>query len=154
MLLADNYYHHSWWVCTWSKEYLFLYHPWPQFWQGKYVSSNAWFVAWLQLYCSLWCLKKQRKRVNFCTKQSCISLNGLRALYWMQLELQYHQDFAAITGSIGLTASPVVEATGVVGSDGFSVGGELGFDTVSGKFTKYNAGVNYIKPDFNASVIL
>ncbi|CAK9195269.1 unnamed protein product [Sphagnum troendelagicum] len=71
-----------------------------------------------------------------------------------KLELQYHQDFAAITGSIGLTASPVVEATGVVGSDGFSVGGELGFDTVSGKFTKYNAGVNYIKPDFNASVIL
>ncbi|CAM6039059.1 unnamed protein product [Sphagnum compactum] len=71
-----------------------------------------------------------------------------------KLELQYRQDYAAITGTIGLTQSPIVEATGVVGSDGFAFGGELGFDSTSGNLTKYNAGLSFIKSDFNASLIL
>jgi voltage-dependent anion channel protein 2 len=71
-----------------------------------------------------------------------------------KLELQYRQDYAAITGKVGLTPSPIVEATGVVGSDGFAVGGELAFDTASGNITKYSAGLNVIKPDFNASLTL
>jgi hypothetical protein len=62
----------------------------------------------------------------------------------MQLELQYRQDYAAITGTIGLTQSPIVEATGVVGSDGFAFGGELGFDSTSGNLTKYNAGLSFL----------
>jgi hypothetical protein len=83
-----------------------------------------------------------------------ISLYGLRLLYWMQVELQYRQDYAAITGTIGLKPSPIVEATGVVGSNGFAVGGELAFDTASGNLTKYNAALNYIQPGFNGSLIL
>jgi voltage-dependent anion channel protein 2 len=71
-----------------------------------------------------------------------------------KVELQYRQDYAAITGSIGLKPSPIVEATGVVGSDGFAVGGELAFDTASGNLTKYNAALNYIQPGFNGSLIL
>lgn len=72
----------------------------------------------------------------------------------MQLELQYRQEYAGITGSIGLTPAPIVEATGAIGSEGFSVGGELAFDTASGSLIKYNAGVGFVKPDFNASLIL
>ncbi|CAM6046127.1 unnamed protein product [Sphagnum compactum] len=71
-----------------------------------------------------------------------------------KVELQYRQDYAAITGSIGLKPSPIVEATGVVGSDGFAVGGELAFDTASGNLIKYNAALNYIQPGFNGSLIL
>jgi voltage-dependent anion channel protein 2 len=71
-----------------------------------------------------------------------------------KVELQYRHDYAAITGSIGLKPSPIVEATGVVGSDGFVVGGELAFDTASGNLTKYNAALNYIQPGFNGSLIL
>lgn len=71
-----------------------------------------------------------------------------------KLELFYKQDFCGISGSIGLTPTPIVEATGALGSDGFSVGGELAFDTASGSLIKYNAGLGFVKPDFNASLIL
>lgn len=71
-----------------------------------------------------------------------------------KLELLYKQDFCGISGSIGLTPTPIVEATGAIGSEGFSVGGELAFDTASGSLIKYNAGLGFVKPDFNASLIL
>jgi hypothetical protein len=38
----------------------------------------------------------------------------------MQIELQYHKEYAAITGSIGLTPSLIVEATGLDDSDAFA----------------------------------
>ncbi len=44
-LSADNYNHHSWWVCTRSKEYIFLHNSRPQFWQGK--------CFWQRMICSL-----------------------------------------------------------------------------------------------------
>jgi hypothetical protein len=72
----------------------------------------------------------------------------------VQLELLYKQDFCGISGAIGLTPTPIVEATGALGSEGFSVGGELAFDTASGSLIKYNAGLGFVKPDFNASLIL
>ena len=72
----------------------------------------------------------------------------------MQLEIQYKQDYCGITGSIGLTPQPIVEATGAIGNDGFSVGGEVAFDSASGALIKYNAGIGIVKPDFNASLIL
>ena len=72
----------------------------------------------------------------------------------MQLELQYKQDYCGITGSIGLTPQPIVEATGALGSEGFSVGGELAFDTANGALIKYNAGIGFVKPDFTASLVL
>jgi hypothetical protein len=38
----------------------------------------------------------------------------------MQIELQYHKEYAATTGSIGLTPSLIVEATRLVGGDAFA----------------------------------
>lgn len=36
----------------------------------------------------------------------------------------------------------------------FTVGGEVGYETASGLFTKYNAGIGVTKPEFSAAVIL
>ncbi|CAK9195528.1 unnamed protein product [Sphagnum jensenii] len=71
-----------------------------------------------------------------------------------KIELQYCHEYGSVTGGIGLTSSPIVEATGCVGSDGFAFGGEMAFDTALGCLTKYNAGVGFTKPDFSASLIV
>jgi voltage-dependent anion channel protein 2 len=71
-----------------------------------------------------------------------------------KIELQYCHEYGSVTGGIGLTSSPIVEATGCIGSDGFAFGGEMAFDTALGCLTKYNAGVGFTKPDFSASLIV
>ncbi|KAH8950756.1 hypothetical protein BDL97_10G101200 [Sphagnum fallax] len=71
-----------------------------------------------------------------------------------KIELQYCHEYGSVTGGIGLTSSPIVEATGCVGSDGFAFGGEMAFDTALGCLTKYNAAVGFTKPDFSASLIV
>ncbi|KAJ7530814.1 hypothetical protein O6H91_14G020500 [Diphasiastrum complanatum] len=69
-----------------------------------------------------------------------------------KVELQYLHDYAGISTAVGLTASPVVDFTGAIGSDGLAAGGEVAFNTASGSFTKYNAGIGFTKPDFSAAV--
>uniref|UniRef100_A0A0C9S389 TSA: Wollemia nobilis Ref_Wollemi_Transcript_15486_1307 transcribed RNA sequence n=1 Tax=Wollemia nobilis TaxID=56998 RepID=A0A0C9S389_9CONI len=71
-----------------------------------------------------------------------------------KVELQYLHDNAGITTSIGLTAAPLVECSGVIGNESVAVGGEVAFDTASGNITKYNAGLSYVKPDFVSSLQL
>ncbi|KAH9550932.1 hypothetical protein CY35_10G097600 [Sphagnum magellanicum] len=71
-----------------------------------------------------------------------------------KIELQYCHEYGSVTGGIGLTSTPIVEATGCIGSDGFAFGGEMAFDTALGCLTKYNAGVGFTKPDFSASLIV
>ncbi|XP_058084853.1 mitochondrial outer membrane protein porin of 36 kDa-like [Magnolia sinica] len=71
-----------------------------------------------------------------------------------KVELQYLHDYAGITTSIGLTANPVVNFSGVVGSNVLSVGADLSFDTASGNFTKYNAGLSFSNADLIASLTL
>jgi voltage-dependent anion channel protein 2 len=71
-----------------------------------------------------------------------------------KIELQYCHEYGSVTGGIGLTSSPIVEATGCIGSDGFAFGGEMAFDTALGCLTKYNAAVGFTKPDFSASLIV
>ncbi|KAI4328386.1 hypothetical protein L6164_020743 [Bauhinia variegata] len=69
-------------------------------------------------------------------------------------ELQYLHEYAGINTSIGLTANPVVNFSGVVGNNIVAVGTDLSFDTASGNFTKYNAGLNFIHSDLIASLTL
>uniref|UniRef100_A0A0C9S6F9 TSA: Wollemia nobilis Ref_Wollemi_Transcript_15001_1301 transcribed RNA sequence n=1 Tax=Wollemia nobilis TaxID=56998 RepID=A0A0C9S6F9_9CONI len=71
-----------------------------------------------------------------------------------KVDLQYLHDLVGLSSSIGLTPTPIVEFSGTVGSDEISVGGEVGFETASGAFTKYSAGVGITKPEFSAAVIL
>ncbi|XVF85997.1 hypothetical protein PTKIN_Ptkin17bG0165600 [Pterospermum kingtungense] len=69
-------------------------------------------------------------------------------------ELQYLHEYAGISTSIGLNANPLVNFSGVVGNSGVSVGTDLSFDTATGNFTKYNAGLNITNADLIASVTL
>eukprot|EP00268_Persea_americana_P000891 TRINITY_DN10278_c0_g1_i1.p1 TRINITY_DN10278_c0_g1~~TRINITY_DN10278_c0_g1_i1.p1 ORF type:complete len:277 (+),score=56.95 TRINITY_DN10278_c0_g1_i1:238-1068(+) len=71
-----------------------------------------------------------------------------------KLDMQYLNASAAISSSIGLTPTPRLELAATVGSKDLCFGAEIGFDTASASFTKYNAGIGFDKQDFSASLIL
>ncbi|XP_042502386.1 mitochondrial outer membrane protein porin of 36 kDa [Macadamia integrifolia] len=71
-----------------------------------------------------------------------------------KVELQYLHDYAGISTSIGLTANPIVNFSGVVGSNTLALGTDVAFDTASGNFTKCNAGLNFTNADLIASLAL
>ncbi|KAF7123357.1 hypothetical protein RHSIM_Rhsim12G0057500 [Rhododendron simsii] len=71
-----------------------------------------------------------------------------------KVELQYLHDYAGISTSMGLTATPIVNFSGVAGNSDLSLGADLSFDTATGNFTKYNAGLNFTKTDLIASLTL
>ncbi|XP_057842380.1 mitochondrial outer membrane protein porin of 36 kDa isoform X1 [Cryptomeria japonica] len=71
-----------------------------------------------------------------------------------KVDLQYLHDNVGLSSSIGLTPTPIAEFSAALGTGEYSLGGELAFDTASGAFTKYSAGVGVSKPEFSAAVIL
>lgn len=70
------------------------------------------------------------------------------------MELQYLHDYAGINTSIGLTANPIINFAGVVGNNTFAAGLDLGFDTATSGFVKYNGGLSFSKEDLIASLNL
>ncbi|XP_021746153.1 mitochondrial outer membrane protein porin of 36 kDa [Chenopodium quinoa] len=87
---------------------------------------------------------------------------GLKAIFSFRVpdqrsgkvELQYLHEYAGISTSLGLTANPIVNFSGVIGNSTLSLGTDLSFDTASGNFTKCNAGVSFTNEDLIASVNL
>ena len=71
-----------------------------------------------------------------------------------QVELQYLHDYAGISSSIGLSANPIVNFSGVIGSNVLALGTDLSFDTKTGNFTKCNAGLSFSNADLIASLSL
>ncbi|OUZ99558.1 Eukaryotic porin/Tom40 [Macleaya cordata] len=71
-----------------------------------------------------------------------------------KVEVQYFHDHATFTTAVGLNQSPAVDLSGTIGTPSFAFGAEAGYDTSSGTFTKYNAGISVTNPDYNASIIL
>jgi len=71
-----------------------------------------------------------------------------------KFELQYLHDYAGVNASIGLTANPVVNLSGVFGSNTLAVGADVSLDTATKNFTKYNAGVSFTNQDLIASLNL
>ncbi|KAF6159950.1 hypothetical protein GIB67_033034 [Kingdonia uniflora] len=71
-----------------------------------------------------------------------------------KVELQYQHDYAGIATSVGLTANPIVNFSGVVGTNVLGVGTDVSFDTKSGAFIKYNAGLSFQNTDLIASANL
>ncbi|XP_050380875.1 mitochondrial outer membrane protein porin of 34 kDa-like [Argentina anserina] len=69
-------------------------------------------------------------------------------------ELQYLHDYAGISTSVGLTANPVVNISGVLGTNLLALGTDVSFDTKIGNFTKCNAGLNFSNADLVASLNL
>lgn len=71
-----------------------------------------------------------------------------------KFEVQYLHDYAAISTSVGLTANPIVNFSGVVGTNVAGLGADVSFDSQTGDFTKINAGLTYSNADLIASVAL
>ncbi|KAE9601668.1 hypothetical protein Lal_00040578 [Lupinus albus] len=71
-----------------------------------------------------------------------------------KLDVQYLHPHAAIDSSIGLNPSPQLELSAAIGSKDLCLGAEVGFNTTSASFTKYNAGIAFNKPDFSAALLL
>lgn len=73
---------------------------------------------------------------------------------WFQAELQYLHPHLGINGSVGLNPNPLVNFSGVIGTKAFAFGIDVAFDTASGDFTKYNAGLSHTNQDLTASLNL
>ncbi|EXB30112.1 Mitochondrial outer membrane protein porin of 34 kDa [Morus notabilis] len=71
-----------------------------------------------------------------------------------KVELQYLHDYAGITTSVGLTANPVVNFSGVFGTNVVALGTDVSFDSKTGQFTKLNAGLSFSNADLIASLTL
>lgn len=71
-----------------------------------------------------------------------------------KLEVQYFHDHATFTSAIALSQSPCIDVTATIGTPTIAFGAEAGYDTTSGNFTKYTAGISVAKPDSCASIIL
>ncbi|ESQ41480.1 hypothetical protein EUTSA_v10014354mg [Eutrema salsugineum] len=71
-----------------------------------------------------------------------------------KVELQYLHDYAGISTSVGLTANPIVNFSGVVGTNVLALGADVSFNTESGNFKHFNAGFSFTKDDLIASLTL
>ncbi|VVB14544.1 unnamed protein product [Arabis nemorensis] len=71
-----------------------------------------------------------------------------------KIELQYLHDYAGICTSVGLTANPIVNFSGVVGTNVVALGTDASFNTETGNFKHLNFGLNFTKDDLIASVTL
>ncbi|MBA0731485.1 hypothetical protein Golax_020426 [Gossypium laxum] len=87
---------------------------------------------------------------------------GLKAIFGFRvpdqrsgkIELQYLHEYAGISSSIGLTANPIVNFSGVLGTNVLALGTDISFDTKTGNFTKCNAGFSFTNADLIASLAL
>ncbi|XP_039118570.1 mitochondrial outer membrane porin-like [Dioscorea cayenensis subsp. rotundata] len=69
-------------------------------------------------------------------------------------ELQYLHDYAGVNAAIGLTRNPLLNLSGVIGTNTFATGVDVAFDTATGNFTKYNSAVSFTNVDLIASIAL
>lgn len=72
-----------------------------------------------------------------------------------KVEVQYFHHHAALTTAVSsVNKSPAVDVSATIGTPAIAFGAEAGYDTTSGEFTKYTAGVNVANEDWHASIIL
>ncbi|KAG5614831.1 hypothetical protein H5410_014655 [Solanum commersonii] len=71
-----------------------------------------------------------------------------------KMELQYLHDYAGICTSVGLTANPIVNFSGVLGTNVLALGTDVSFDTKAGAITKCNAGLSFTNADLITSLNL
>uniref|UniRef100_A0A7N0T4P1 Uncharacterized protein n=1 Tax=Kalanchoe fedtschenkoi TaxID=63787 RepID=A0A7N0T4P1_KALFE len=71
-----------------------------------------------------------------------------------KLEAQYFHDHATFTTAVSLNQTPVVDLSATLGNPTIAFGAEAGYETSTGNFTKYTAGIGVTQPDSSASVLL
>ncbi|MCL7032424.1 hypothetical protein MKW94_027348 [Papaver nudicaule] len=64
-----------------------------------------------------------------------------------RVDVQYFHDFATLTSAAGLNQSPAADVTATLGFPRFPFSAGASYDTSSGAFTKYNAGISVTSPD-------
>ncbi|KAF4376648.1 hypothetical protein CsatB_021648 [Cannabis sativa] len=69
-----------------------------------------------------------------------------------KVELQYLHEYAGISTSVGLTANPIVNFSGVIGTNAVALGTDVSFDSKTGNFTKFNGGLSFTNADLLASL--
>ncbi|KAG6506167.1 hypothetical protein ZIOFF_031485 [Zingiber officinale] len=70
------------------------------------------------------------------------------------LDVQYLHHHVAFNSGIGLTPTPLLAFAAASGSRELCLGAEIGFNSASTSFTKYNAGVGFSKSVFSAALII
>ncbi|ORX91464.1 hypothetical protein K493DRAFT_264505 [Basidiobolus meristosporus CBS 931.73] len=65
----------------------------------------------------------------------------------VKVSLEYKQPKVFTRANVDLLKGPVFQADAVVGQDGILIGGEVGYDTLGAKVTKYNATLGYVALD-------
>ncbi|MFS8016927.1 putative Porin domain superfamily, eukaryotic porin/Tom40 [Helianthus anomalus] len=71
-----------------------------------------------------------------------------------KVEVQYFHYHASLTSAVALSETPTVDVSATIGTPTFVIGAEAGYETSSGKITKYTAGISINKPDSCASIVL
>jgi len=69
-----------------------------------------------------------------------------------KLNLHFRQPMFHVRGFFDLLKGPSFNGDAVIGHDGFLAGGEVGYDVVDGRITKYSAAIGYTVPEYTASV--
>jgi len=71
-----------------------------------------------------------------------------------KLLAEYSQEYVSLSGQVEHNSETTkLEATCVVGFDGFSVGGQARYDTATSDLEDYNAGAEYSHDDFTATLV-
>ena len=88
---------------------------------------------------------------------SCITLFLMKSnlclnTTYVQLGVQCLHDYAGFNTSVGLTADPIANFSGVIGNTVASLGTDVSIDTKTGNFLKYNAGLSFTSADLIASL--
>ncbi|KAL9669619.1 hypothetical protein QQ045_007166 [Rhodiola kirilowii] len=71
-----------------------------------------------------------------------------------KVEVQYFHDHATFTTSVALNQSPVVDFSATLGNPTIAFGAEAGYETSTGNFSKYTAGIGVTQADSSASILL
>jgi hypothetical protein len=67
--------------------------------------------------------------------------------------VEYKQEYIFTRTSLDLFRGPTILADGVVGSDGFVAGAEVGYDVQEAKVQKYGVALGFIAPLFSVNLL-
>nr|GMD53863.1 mitochondrial outer membrane protein porin 2-like [Ipomoea batatas] len=72
-----------------------------------------------------------------------------------KLEFEYLHHHATFTAAVAApNQSPIIDLSLTLGTPTFAIGAEAGYETASGKLTKYTAGISVTRPESCAAIIL
>lgn len=71
-----------------------------------------------------------------------------------KLNAEYSMPYLNLKTSVSLTSAPTVDLSATTGYQSFVLGGEAGYSTAKADLTKWNFGIAYNAPDYQAAALL